>query len=143
MSCAAVADGTPELASAARSERGSTILLAEDEQGVRAFLEMALSRAGHHVIATANGAEAVDVGLRSNQPIDLLISDVVMPGLSGPEAADKLRQAHPRMRTLFMSGYPSHAALPDRVAATPGAFLQKPFSAEALLARVTERLARS
>ena len=66
-----------------------------------------------------------------------------MPGLSGPEAADKLRQTHPRMRTLFLSGYSSHAALPDRVTADPGAFLQKPFTVEALLAKVRERLARS
>ncbi len=65
-----------------------------------------------------------------------------MPGLSGPEAADKLRQKHPGMRTLFLSGYSSHAALPDRVTADPGAFLQKPFTIETLLSKVRERLPR-
>ena len=93
------------------------------------------------MITTANGTEAVEMGVRADQPIDLLISDVVMPGLSGPEAAEKLRQAHPRMRTLFLSGYARHAALSDRLTAAPGAFLQKPFSASA--AASAERLART
>jgi two-component system cell cycle sensor histidine kinase/response regulator CckA len=143
LSCAAVPDSEPEIAKTVSSERISTILLAEDEPGVRAFLEAALSRAGHHVIATANGAEAVELGVRGNPSIDLLISDVVMPGLSGPEVADKLRQANPRMRTLFLSGYSSHPALPGRLSADPGVFLQKPFTVEALLAKVAERLART
>lgn len=127
---------------ATTSARISTILLAEDEQGVRAFLEMALTRAGHHVIATSSGNEAVQIGAHATRPIDLLISDVVMPGLSGPEAADQLRRIHPQLRTLFLSGYSSHSALADRVTADPGSFLQKPFTVEALLAKVRERLAR-
>ena len=124
-------------------ERTSTILLAEDEQGVRAFLETALTRAGHRVIATPSGTDALEIARRSSEPIDLLIADVVMPGLSGPEVADQLKQRHPAMQTLFLSGYSSHAALPERVTADPGAFLQKPFTVEALLAKVRERLSRS
>jgi two-component system cell cycle sensor histidine kinase/response regulator CckA len=119
-----------------------TILVAEDEQGVRAFLEMALTRAGHRVIARSSGTEAVEAGSDPSRPIDLLIADVVMPGLSGPDAADQLRKTHPQMRTLFLSGYASHFALPDRVTAEPGGFLQKPFTVEALLAKVRDRLAR-
>jgi two-component system cell cycle sensor histidine kinase/response regulator CckA len=142
LSASAAADREPDVVKAPSVEKVSTILLAEDEQGVRSFLEMALTRAGHHVIATASGTEAVQSGSDPNQPIDLLISDVVMPGLSGPEAADKLRKTHPRMRTLFLSGYSSHAALPERVTGDPGAFLQKPFTVETLLAKVRERLAR-
>jgi DNA-binding NtrC family response regulator len=65
-----------------------------------------------------------------------------MPGLSGPDVADKLRSRHPRMRTLFLSGYSSHSALPERVTADPGAFLQKPFTIDALLTKVRERLTR-
>ncbi len=125
------------------AERVRTILLAEDEDGVRAFLEAALVRAGHRVIATPTGTEALELVGRSEETIDLLIADVVMPGLSGPEVADKLRQRQPGLRTLFLSGYSSHASLPDRVITDPGAFLQKPFSADALLAKVRERLARS
>lgn len=142
LSGASEADHEPVPATAATTERVSTILLAEDEQGVRAFLEMALARAGHRVIATTSGTEALAIGTRSPDPIDLLITDVVMPGMSGPEVADKLRQQHPGMRSLFLSGYSSHAALPDRVTADPGAFLQKPFTIDALLSKVRERLAR-
>jgi two-component system cell cycle sensor histidine kinase/response regulator CckA len=142
LSVAAAADRDKELPHASSPERTSTILLAEDEPGVRAFLEMALRRAGHRVIATSSGTEALAIGEQHTDPIDLLIADVVMPGLSGPDAADQLKQRHPAMQTLFLSGYSSHSALPARVTAEPGAFLQKPFTVEALLAKVRERLAR-
>ena len=66
-----------------------------------------------------------------------------MPGMSGPDVADRLRHRHPRMQTLFLSGYATHAALPERVTADPGAFLQKPFTIELLLSKVRERLSRS
>ncbi len=139
VSAAATADAESEPRAATARSPQSTILLAEDELGVRAFLEMALTRAGHTVIATQSGLEAVEAGLNSTQPIDLLISDVVMPGLSGPEVADQLRLAHPRMRTLFLSGYSMHTALPDRV--DPNTFLQKPFTVDVLMEKVRERLA--
>jgi two-component system cell cycle sensor histidine kinase/response regulator CckA len=139
---APVARPEPERTEAPAVERRCTILLAEDEQGVRTFLEMALQRAGHRVITTESGEQAVEEGMQRDHPIDLLIADVVMPGLSGPEAADRLKQKHPRMRTLFLSGYSSHAALPERILAEPGAFLQKPFTIETLLGKVRERLAR-
>ena len=126
-----------------REARGRTILLAEDEEGVRAFLEIALTRAGHIVIATGSGPEAVNAGRETHQPIDLLIADVVMPGLSGPEVADQLRFAHPGLRSLFLSGYASHSALHERVTADPGTFLQKPFTIETFLTKVRERLTRS
>ncbi len=130
----------PEAPAPASGERTSTILLAEDEQAVRAFLETALMRAGHRVISTPSGAAAVEKAGHLSEPIDLLIADAQMPGLSGPEAADQIKQRHPRMQTLFLSGYSIHAALPGRVTADPGAFLQKPFTIEALLSKVRERL---
>jgi two-component system cell cycle sensor histidine kinase/response regulator CckA len=122
--------------------RPSTILLAEDEQGVRTFLEMALTRAGHKVIASRTGPDAVLAGMSAMGPIDLLIADVVMPGLSGPEVAEHLRRSHPEMRTLFLSGYASHASLPERVTAEPAAFLQKPFTVETLMSKVRDRLSQ-
>jgi signal transduction histidine kinase len=140
VSKARAADTEPKKQETAAVTRISTILLAEDEEGVRAFLETALKRAGHHVITTRSGTEAALVGAARPETIDLLITDVVMPGLSGPDVADKLRLHHPRMRTLFLSGYSSHAALPDRVTSDPGAFLQKPFTVEVLLSKVRERL---
>lgn len=141
LSSAAVAQCEVEPQRVPGTARACTILLAEDEQGVRAFLETALTRAGHRVIATPSGTEALTIGLATTEPIDLLITDVVMPGLSGPEVADRLREKHPRMRAVFLSGYSTHAALPERVTTDPAAFLQKPFTVEALLSKVRERLA--
>jgi signal transduction histidine kinase len=119
----------------------AAILLAEDEQAVRSFLEMVLRRSGHRVIPTRSGPDALDAGLQSAGPIDLFISDVVMPGLSGPEVADQLRRKHPNMKTLFLSGYARHTALPDHVSADPRAFLQKPFTMDTFMDKVRERLA--
>jgi two-component system cell cycle sensor histidine kinase/response regulator CckA len=143
LSSAASAERELETIEVAGPTEACTILLAEDEQGVRAFLETALARAGHRVVATQTGTDALEFGLASREPIDLLIADVVMPGLSGPEVADQLRVRHPDMRVLFLSGYSSHASLPDQVTTDPGAFLQKPFTVEALLSKVRERLART
>jgi DNA-binding response OmpR family regulator len=104
---------------------------------------MALNRAGHRVIATANGVEAIEIAERNHEPIDLLIADVMMPGLSGPDVADRLRRRNPGMRTLFISGYSGNPVMPDRVMADSGAFLLKPFTPEVLLAKVQARLSRS
>lgn len=119
-----------------------TILLVDDEQAVRLFVERALVRAGHRVVAAADGTEAFAIGSRPNQQIDLLITDVVMPGINGPSLAEQLWQVHPRMQVLFVSGHFRHASLPERVAADPDAFLQKPFTIDTLLSRVRERLER-
>jgi two-component system, cell cycle sensor histidine kinase and response regulator CckA len=105
LSAAIKAECVKRCVSPAIMEHASTILIAEDEPGVRAFLELALTRAGHRVIAAANGEEALEVAERSLDPIDLLIADVVLPGLSGPEVADQLRRRHPGVRALFLSGY--------------------------------------
>ena len=119
-----------------------TILLVEAEPGVRAVLETALQRAGHRVIATGTGHEAVSAAARSPAPIDVLITDVVMPGMPGAEVARLVSQSHPRSKVVFLSGSSGRAPLPDTVAADPSAFLQKPFSMDALLAKVQERLAQ-
>jgi two-component system cell cycle sensor histidine kinase/response regulator CckA len=140
VSSAAGPEPEPEKVSEPAESQGRTIMLAEDEQGVRTFLEAALVRAGHRVIAATSGLNALELAEQADGPIDLLITDVVMPGLSGPEVADRLRRTHPKMQALFLSGYSIHAALPDRVITDPAAFLQKPFTVEALLAKVRERL---
>jgi CheY-like chemotaxis protein len=138
---APAADVAPEAVARPTPTRTATILLAEDEQGVRSFLEMVLVRAGHKVIATRTGPDARDAGLHAHGAIDLFIADVVMPGLSGPEVADQLRRKHPTMQTLFLSGYARHTALPEYLAADARAFLQKPFTIETFMDRVRERLA--
>ena len=143
LSTQSAADTEPQVVDSARCAQPGRILLAEDEPGVRAFLEMALTRAGHRVIATPSGTDAIEIAARSAEPIDLLIADVVMPGMSGPEVADRLKRRHPKMQTLFLSGYSTHPALPESVITDPGAFLQKPFTIEALLSKVRGRLSRS
>jgi CheY-like chemotaxis protein len=129
----------PNRAVTATEPRPLTILLAEDEDGVRSYIEAALRRAGHDVITASNGSAAVQAGWNHTGPIDLLLADVVMPGLSGPDVADRLRRAHPEMHTVFLSGY---AEVPERVTSEPGAFLQKPFTLDTLLSKVRERAAR-
>jgi two-component system, cell cycle sensor histidine kinase and response regulator CckA len=136
-------EAAPEPAPATARTHAATILLAEDEQGVRSFLEMVLIRAGHKVVATRSGPDALDAGLRAHGTLDLFISDVVMPGLSGPEVADQLRRKHPTLQTLFLSGYARHTALPEHVSADPRAFLQKPFTIETFMDKVRERLSRA
>jgi signal transduction histidine kinase len=136
-------EAAPEPVHARARTNAATILLAEDEQGVRTFLEMVLIRAGHKVIATRSGPDALEAGVHALGPLDLFISDVVMPGLSGPEVADQLRRKHPAMQTLFLSGYARHTALPEHVSADPRAFLQKPFTIEAFMDKVRERLSRA
>jgi CheY-like chemotaxis protein len=140
---ATVADTDPVIASVKMTATPSTILLVENEPSVRGFLETALRRAGHRVIATGSGPEAVSEAARSTAPIDLVITDVVMPGMPGPRVAELVSKSHPRAAVLFLSGSSSPAALPDSPAADPLAFMQKPFSVEALLAKVQERLAQS
>ncbi len=137
---APTAEAVPEPVTPTANGRAATILLAEDEQGVRSFLELVLVRAGHNVIATRSGPDARDAGLHTHGNIDLFISDVVMPGMSGPEVADQLRRKHPKMQTLFLSGYARHTALPEYVAADTRAFLQKPFTIDTFMERVRERL---
>jgi signal transduction histidine kinase len=123
----------------AAEPRPLTILLAEDEDGVRSYIEAALCRAGHDVITASNGPDAVQIGWNHTGPIDLLLADVVMPGLSGPDVADRLQRAHPEMHTVFLSGY---AEVPARVTSEPGGFLQKPFTLDTLLSKVRERAPR-
>jgi DNA-binding NtrC family response regulator len=120
--------------------RSSNILLAEDDEVVRRYLETVLRRAGYEIISVSSGADAVSAGGQPDRPIDLLISDVVMPGLPGPEVANRLMAVHPRMKVLFLSGYPAQPTEYDRTPVERADFLQKPFSPGALLARVRERL---
>ncbi|HVZ36716.1 MAG TPA: ATP-binding protein, partial [Polyangiaceae bacterium] len=114
-----------------------TILLAEDEPAIRRLTQRILSRAGHHVLAAESAEAALELCGRRAGCIDLLITDVVMPGMDGPALAAQLRTIHPEMRTLFISGYSGDRALPLEPGADAAAFLAKPFTRESLLASVT------
>jgi PAS domain S-box-containing protein len=121
-----------------------TILLVEDDPGVRALTKLVLLRGGYTVIECANGAAALDRATASTQlPIGLLVTDVVMPGMSGPELAERLRAYYPGLGVLFISGYAEDAASRLGLDLTKLDLLRKPFAPNDLLQRVKGAIART
>jgi DNA-binding NtrC family response regulator len=123
---------TPLPPSPSPAHGGARVLLAEDEAAVRGVLERALSRAGYQVVVACNGDEAVQLA-EERGPFELMITDTVMPGMSGWEVGKKLGARWPELRILYISGY-SEDALAHGGVLEPGLrFLQKPFSPGDLL----------
>ncbi len=120
---------------------GLTVLLAEDESAVRAVVESVLRRHGYHVLSASDGAHALELAASYDGVLDLLLTDVVMPGMSGPELAERLRRAHPSLPVLFASGYTDDDSVLRGVATDELAFLAKPFTPQQLVARVQALLA--
>jgi two-component system cell cycle sensor histidine kinase/response regulator CckA len=118
-----------------------TILLVEDEAMVRAIGERALTRAGYRVQVAANGEEALE-WLAANGAVDLMVSDVVMPGLDGPTLVRNARALYPDLRILFMSGY-AEEQLRESIDLDCVAFLSKPFSVQQLAQAVRTAMAGS
>lgn len=112
-----------------------TILLVEDEEGVRRVLETMLKRHGYQVLSSSSSADALALGARHTGEIDLLITDVVMPGMSGRRMAEHMLKQRPEMRVLFVSGYGEPLE-----AQANTAFLQKPFKTEDLALKIREVL---
>ena len=131
-----VPTAAPHLDSARGNE---TILVAEDERAVRHFVERVLTHAGYRVLTAANGAEALALA-RSLDHVDLLFTDMVMPGMRGPELAKELAAERPGLRTIYASGYTDDAMFRSQAAEGPPPYVAKPFTAEVLLARVREVL---
>ena len=117
-----------------------TILLVEDEEGVRELARDILRASGYTVIEARNGAEALLLSERHQGPLDLLLTDVVMPRMSGRELAERLAPLRPDLSVLYMSGYTDDAVIRHGVLGAGTAFLQKPFTPGALIARVRETL---
>ncbi|HEY5196731.1 MAG TPA: PAS domain S-box protein [Solirubrobacteraceae bacterium] len=115
--------------------RGEVILLVEDEDAVRRVAERILTKAGYAVRAASNGAEAL--AILAKGPIDVLLTDVIMPGMLGPEVAAKVRATQPGVRVIFMSGY-SDRLLSRRTPAAvdAGEYIEKPYTAAQLTAKV-------
>jgi two-component system cell cycle sensor histidine kinase/response regulator CckA len=111
-----------------------TILLVDDEQSVRAIVLKILRRARYNVLEAENGEAALRIADTHPGKIDLVITDMFMPGLRGPEVVERLAPKRPGLRVLFMSGYADRDA---RTGVPPGAnFLNKPFSGQQLTAAV-------
>ncbi len=117
-----------------------TILLVEDEDGLRALTRSVLQRAGYRVVDACNGVEALKICETSGEKIDLLLTDVVMQQMSGRELTDKLMPKYPEIRVVFMSGYASDAMVQHGVEVGTAAFLQKPFTTQGLIQKVREAL---
>jgi hypothetical protein len=117
-----------------------TVLLVEDEAAVRQFARRALESSGYCVLSAGNGAEALSLAEQHPGPIHVLLTDVVMPGMGGPELARQLSLLRPSLRVLFCSGYTDDATVRDGVREAGTAFLQKPFAPEELIHKVREVL---
>lgn len=113
-----------------------TILLVEDEDGVRKLARQALTTQGYVVIEAASGRSAIELVEKRTDRIDLLVTDVIMPDIGGRELVDRLRPKLPGIRVLYMSGYTDDAVVRHGVASAADAFLQKPFSLSSLAKKV-------
>lgn len=114
---------------------GERILLVEDDQAVRTVTERALRRFGYEVISATCGEEAVEVADTVTE-FDLLLTDIMMPGMNGVEVAAQIAEAYPGIRIFFMSGYADQDLIRQGLL-TPGArFLQKPFSPMELVSEI-------
>jgi len=116
----------------------ATILLVEDEDLIRSLAEQILTECGYTVLSASNAGEALDIAGRLEGGIDLLLTDIVMPGVSGSDLAQRLERQHPTMKVLYMSGYSDSLIFRYGVLQERAAFLQKPFSAEILERKVGE-----
>jgi two-component system, cell cycle sensor histidine kinase and response regulator CckA len=124
----------------ATAGHGETLLVVEDEAALREVAGRILSGAGYAVLTAEGGAEALELAAAHDGTIDLLVSDVVMPGMLGKELAERLVAARPETRVLFMSGY-AQPVLASQGTLDPGVvLLEKPFTAAGLLAAVRRRL---
>ena len=133
---------TEAIGPAAPNPAGETILLVEDEPLIRELSRDMLERQGYRVILASNAKEAEQLS-GSAGSFDLLITDVVMPNITGAELARRLRAANPGLKVLFISGYAEDPPARDEVGAEGAAFLQKPFSADSLGRKIRQMFSRA
>jgi PAS domain S-box-containing protein len=127
---------TPAAAPPERTRGSETILLVEDEDAVRPLIREVLERNGYTVLSAGNGEEALRVAGRHEGEIQLMVCDVVMPGMSGVELSRRIAPVRPDMKVLYMSGYTDNAIVHHGVLDPGTAFLEKPFTPDALARKV-------
>jgi CheY-like chemotaxis protein len=119
----------------ARACASETVLLAEDEEGVRELACEFLTAAGYRVFVAQDGERALKIAEMLNEPIHLLVTDVVMPKMRGPELAERLKRVRPDIKVVYMSGYLDQDASSEH-SVGDSEYLQKPFSRDLLVHRV-------
>ncbi len=139
--CAMAPIGGYEALESALTAGGETILLVEDEPLVRELSRDMLERQGYQVVLASDANEAERISAIAGS-FDLLITDAVMPSISGVELARRIRASHPGLKVLFISGYSDQPGERDQSAAEGAAFLQKPFSADSLGRKIRQVLSR-
>ncbi len=138
-------EGSPEAPDAKVSPsppRGGaeTIVVVEDEEHVRALVGQILGGRGYAVLEARDGREALDLCERHQGPIHLMVTDIVMPSMGGRDLAEHVRRSRPKLKILYISGYTDNALAEHGVLDTGSAFLQKPFTADALARKVRDVL---
>jgi DNA-binding response OmpR family regulator len=138
------AEGRPDAAEPGRAvprgrKAGARVLLVEDDRAARHALEALLRDEGYTVVSAATGAEAERLWHERPHAIDVVLTDAVMPRMSGPELVHRLRAANPDVKVIFMSGHTPETVL-QHGGVEGTAFLQKPFEFDDLLARIRELL---
>jgi len=118
-----------------------TILLVEDEDAVRGFTHRVLTTKGYTVLMAQNGPEAIEICKQYQDPIHLLLTDMIMPGgLYGPELAKRLLSIYPKLKVIYMSGYTDGSLIDRSLLAADVVFLQKPFTPDGLVGKLREVL---
>jgi CheY-like chemotaxis protein len=135
-----VAPISPASAAAEPESGTETILLVEDEPALRAMTKEVLRRHGYSVLEASNAAEALRVADEKGCRIDLLLTDVVMPGMNGRELASRLAERCTGIKVLFVSGYTDSAVIQHGLLSASAEFLEKPFPPSVLLRRVRQLL---
>jgi DNA-binding response OmpR family regulator len=119
-----------------------TILLAEDHDGLRQSAQEMLEALGYHVLLAANGIDALELFKTTSDRVDIVVLDVVMPGLSGPDTYSKMASIRPELRVIFTTGYTSEAGSLTSMIDKGAGFLQKPYGQRTLGLKIREVLDR-
>jgi CheY-like chemotaxis protein len=117
-----------------------TILVVDDEESLRTVVVDLLGQLGYRMLSAASGQEALKLAGEYPGRIDLLLSDVIMEGLPGPELAEKLVQSRPELKVVFISGFADHSIAPNGVLKPGTVLIQKPFTVRVLSAKLREVL---